>query len=254
MRAARWCRSTAGTRPASSPRPRTGCTSPPSTSPPTTAAELVALLQRWTEAAALLTAGQPVGDGDPAPYNAPPRDTGEAGGLSAARLTLTFGFGPGLFGDGAGLDRFGLAGRRPAAARAAPPLPGRPARPGAQRRRPVRAGVRRRPAGRRARDPQPGPAGVRHRGDPLVPARLRPDLVDQPVAGDPAQPVRLQGRHRQPQGRGRRDRAARVGPARRRSRGRVAGRRQLPRRPADQHEHRDLGPHVAGRAGDAGRP
>jgi deferrochelatase/peroxidase EfeB len=86
-------------------------------------AELVALLQRWTEAAALLTAGQPVGDGDPAPYNAPPRDTGEAGGLSAARLTLTFGFGPGLFGDDTGVDRFGLAGRRPAVLERLPHFP-----------------------------------------------------------------------------------------------------------------------------------
>ena len=39
---------------------------------------------------------------------APPDDTGEAGGLDPARLTLTVGFGPGLF-DG----RFGLAGKRP---------------------------------------------------------------------------------------------------------------------------------------------
>ena len=39
---------------------------------------------------------------------APPDDTGEAGGLDPARLTLTIGFGPGLF-DG----RFGLAGKRP---------------------------------------------------------------------------------------------------------------------------------------------
>jgi deferrochelatase/peroxidase EfeB len=86
-------------------------------------AELVALLQRWTAAAALLTAGQPVGDGEPAPYNAPPRDTGEAGGLSAARLTLTFGFGPGLFRDDADRDRFGLAHRRPAGLERLPHFP-----------------------------------------------------------------------------------------------------------------------------------
>ena len=75
--------------------------------------ELQALLRSWTSAAALMTAGQPVGNpaGDP---NAPPSDTGEALGLGPARLTLTFGFGPSLFG-GSGPDRFGLAAQRPAA-------------------------------------------------------------------------------------------------------------------------------------------
>ena len=86
-------------------------------------AELVALLERWTAAAAAMTAGQPVGDGEETPYNAPPRDTGEAGGLSAARLSLTFGFGPGLFRDGDGRDRFGLADRRPRALERLPHFP-----------------------------------------------------------------------------------------------------------------------------------
>jgi deferrochelatase/peroxidase EfeB len=53
----------------------------------------------------------------------PPDDTGEAFGLSPARLTLTFGFGPPLFERG-GEDRFGLAGRRPEALAEIPPLPG----------------------------------------------------------------------------------------------------------------------------------
>ena len=48
---------------------------------------------------------------DPA---APGPDTGEAIGLSAARLTLTFGFGAGLFIKG-GKDRYGLAAQRPPA-------------------------------------------------------------------------------------------------------------------------------------------
>jgi deferrochelatase/peroxidase EfeB len=52
---------------------------------------------------------QPMGD-DP---EVPGPDTAVAAGLPAARLTLTFGFGPGLFvKDGA--DRYGLAARRPA--------------------------------------------------------------------------------------------------------------------------------------------
>ena len=74
--------------------------------------EVVALLRAWTDAAARLTAGLPVDDTqDPA---APPGDSGEVVGLSPARLTITFGFGPGLFvKDGA--DRYGLQGRRPAA-------------------------------------------------------------------------------------------------------------------------------------------
>ncbi len=76
-------------------------------------AELQALLRSWTSAAALMTAGAPVGDPSGNPV-APPTDTGEAIGLGAARLTLTFGFGPSLFGN-PGDDRFGLGAQRPAA-------------------------------------------------------------------------------------------------------------------------------------------
>ena len=69
-------------------------------------AELRDLLGSWTGLAARLTRGDdPVSGGG---EFAPPDDTGEAGGLDPARLTLTIGFGPGLF-DG----RFGLAGKRP---------------------------------------------------------------------------------------------------------------------------------------------
>ncbi len=71
-------------------------------------AGLLRLLQTWTAAAALLTRGKDLGVDD-GPL-APPRDTGEAVGHDAARLTLTFGFGPSLFDD-----RFGLTDRRPAA-------------------------------------------------------------------------------------------------------------------------------------------
>jgi deferrochelatase/peroxidase EfeB len=88
-------------------------------------AELVALLQDWTAAAARMTQAQPAGDLGPTsgPYDAPPDDTGEAIGLPASGLTLTFGFGPSLFSAG-GRDRFGLAGRQPAALRRLPHFPG----------------------------------------------------------------------------------------------------------------------------------
>lgn len=76
--------------------------------------DLIALLQEWTYAAARMTKGLEVSatgavGGSP---QAPPDDTGEAQGLSAGGLTITFGFGPSLFDD-AGVDRFGIASRRP---------------------------------------------------------------------------------------------------------------------------------------------
>jgi deferrochelatase/peroxidase EfeB len=88
----------------------------------TSRAALGDLLRAWTQAAATLTAGRALGEADPSPL-APPADTGEAEGLAPANLTVTFGFGPALFGRG-GADRFGLAARRPAALRRLPPLPG----------------------------------------------------------------------------------------------------------------------------------
>ncbi|MGL5808487.1 MAG: iron uptake transporter deferrochelatase/peroxidase subunit [Nocardioides sp.] len=89
-------------------------------------AELVEMLRQWTEAAARMTRGDhagPVGpvEGD---YNAPPDDTGEAIGLHQSGLTVTFGFGPTLFRDADGTDRFGIAGRQPAALRPLPRFPG----------------------------------------------------------------------------------------------------------------------------------
>ncbi|MET9023312.1 iron uptake transporter deferrochelatase/peroxidase subunit [Actinopolymorpha sp. NPDC004070] len=89
----------------------------------TTRAELVALLREWTVAAALLTQGREVGGGTPVVYEAPPSDTGEALGLPPSRLTLTFGFGPSLFRDAEGKDRFGIDGRRPRSLRRLPHFP-----------------------------------------------------------------------------------------------------------------------------------
>ncbi len=79
-------------------------------------AELVALLKEWTAAARAMTAGREIGDGAVAgsPY-APPDDTGEAMGLPPSRLTITVGFGPGLFEDDDGRTRFGLQDQRPPA-------------------------------------------------------------------------------------------------------------------------------------------
>lgn len=84
--------------------------------------DVVALLTAWTAAAAAMTAGRPVG-GDPTSYDSPPNDTGEAEGLPPSRLTITFGFGPTLFEDASGADRFGLAARRPALLRRLPHFP-----------------------------------------------------------------------------------------------------------------------------------
>jgi deferrochelatase/peroxidase EfeB len=81
--------------------------------------ELRELLRAWTLAAAEMTAGEMVGDVNDVPL-APPDDTGETVGLLPSSLTVTFGFGPGLF-EKPGL---GLGGKRPAALKPLPPLPG----------------------------------------------------------------------------------------------------------------------------------
>lgn len=79
--------------------------------------DLRELLKEWTAAAASLTRGKPYGS--TTSLGAVPSDTGEAIGLGPSRLTLTVGFGPGLFGT-RGRDRFGLARKRP---RKLAPLP-----------------------------------------------------------------------------------------------------------------------------------
>ncbi|MWB97177.1 iron uptake transporter deferrochelatase/peroxidase subunit [Agromyces seonyuensis] len=87
---------------------------------------LVGLLQDWSAAAVLLTQGLEIGEGGAVGGSdyAPPSDTGEALGLPAAGLTLTFGFGPTLFTDADGVDRFGIADRRPEALAALPRFQG----------------------------------------------------------------------------------------------------------------------------------
>ena len=72
--------------------------------------EVIKLLQKWTIASARmaegLDAGQDSADGSP--------DSGDTQGLPPSRLTITFGFGPGLFVKD-GKDRYGLASKRPQA-------------------------------------------------------------------------------------------------------------------------------------------
>lgn len=82
-------------------------------------AELRELMREWTRAASEASGGEMVGDVNDVPL-APPDDTGETVGLLPSRLTVTFGFGPGLF-EKPGL---GLAGKRPAALQPLPTLPG----------------------------------------------------------------------------------------------------------------------------------
>jgi len=83
--------------------------------------ELRELMEEWTKATVEMTAGKMIGNyAGNHDELAPPEDTGEAVGLPASNLTVTFGFGPGVF-DRPGL---GLSSRRPAALKPLPPLPG----------------------------------------------------------------------------------------------------------------------------------
>jgi deferrochelatase/peroxidase EfeB len=88
----------------------------------TTRNELRDLLRLWSDAAAKLTTGAALGPAHEPPQ-LPPADTGEAEGLPAADLTITFGLGPEVF-EKEGFDRFGLAARRPGPLRPLGPLPG----------------------------------------------------------------------------------------------------------------------------------
>lgn len=73
--------------------------------------ELVKLFKDWTKAAALMTEGKAIGELTGNEF-LPPQDTGEAAGLSASNLTITFGVGPSLFIK-ENQDRFGLKHKQP---------------------------------------------------------------------------------------------------------------------------------------------
>ena len=119
--------------------------------------DVVRMLRAWTDAAATP---------DPRPGN-DPADSGEAAGLGAAGLTLTFGFGAGLF-------RRSLRTRRAPAGGAGRParVQRRPTGGGAQRRRPVDPGLRRRSAGGVPRRAATGAPGGRRGARPLDADRL----------------------------------------------------------------------------------
>jgi deferrochelatase/peroxidase EfeB len=72
--------------------------------------DVIKLLQKWTTASARMAQGLEAGvdAADASP------DSGDVQGLPPSRLTITFGFGPGLFVKD-GKDRYGLAAKRPEA-------------------------------------------------------------------------------------------------------------------------------------------
>ena len=87
---------------------------------------LIALLKQWTAASRQMTQGNDVGKLGAvggSPY-APPEDTGEALGLPPSGLTITIGFGRGMFVDGDGTSRFGLDGQLPDLLADLPSFPG----------------------------------------------------------------------------------------------------------------------------------
>lgn len=73
--------------------------------------ELISLFKDWTEAVDLMTQGKPIGVPAENLY-LPPDDTGEAMGLDASNLTITFGVGRTIFIK-EGQDRFGLSSKKP---------------------------------------------------------------------------------------------------------------------------------------------
>jgi deferrochelatase/peroxidase EfeB len=75
--------------------------------------EMTAMLRLWTEAAARMTSGETARPlGEDLSIEGP--DGASALGLGRSRLTITFGFGAGLFMKD-GVDRYGLAAKRPEA-------------------------------------------------------------------------------------------------------------------------------------------
>lgn len=83
--------------------------------------DLIKLFKDWTIASSLLTEGKPIGELSGNEF-LPPKDTGEAAGLSPSNLTITFGVGPSLF-DQDNKDRFGLKSKQPNELKELPKFP-----------------------------------------------------------------------------------------------------------------------------------
>jgi deferrochelatase/peroxidase EfeB len=75
--------------------------------------DVIALLKAWTAASARMTQGETAAPMEK-DLNKPGADSGDALGLGPSKLTLTFGFGPGLFSKD-GKDRYGLLKHKPEA-------------------------------------------------------------------------------------------------------------------------------------------
>ncbi|MFP4904382.1 iron uptake transporter deferrochelatase/peroxidase subunit [Paraburkholderia sp. BR14261] len=76
--------------------------------------DVINLLRKWTESAARMSQAQPAAALDYTGDDHPAADSGDVLGLGPAGLTVTFGFGPGIF-TSQDKDRYGLARKRPAA-------------------------------------------------------------------------------------------------------------------------------------------
>ncbi|UOQ43810.1 iron uptake transporter deferrochelatase/peroxidase subunit [Halobacillus salinarum] len=85
-------------------------------------ADIRDLFKEWTVASEKMAMGNLIGDYSDNLY-IPPEDTGEATGLSASRITFTYGFGSSFF-EKEGSDRFGLAAKKPNQLQALPSFPG----------------------------------------------------------------------------------------------------------------------------------
>jgi deferrochelatase/peroxidase EfeB len=84
----------------------------------TSSVDAIRLLMRsWTDSAARMTEGKQASAAHPGPASPPP-DSGETLGVGPQHLTITFGFGPQLFG------KLGMPHRRPAGLQALPAMPG----------------------------------------------------------------------------------------------------------------------------------
>ncbi len=207
--------------------------------PRTDREDLISLLQDWSYAASRMVQGLEVSAtgavGGPA--EAPPDDTGEALGLPAAGLTLTFGFGPGLFENEDG-DRYGIAAQRPAGLERLPAFLGDDLDPQTSHGDLCIQAC--------ADDPQVAVHAIRNLSRiAFGRARLRWSQLGfgktsrtTAGAGDAAQPLRVQGRHGEHPGRRHRSaRRPRLGVLERRAG--VAGRRLVSRGEEDRHAHRD---------------